>query len=217
MAYDSPNFLSGTSPTRLTVHPEPQVQKPQASQESTQDTSWGGDGFGFDDLIDLVNPLHHLPVIGTIYRQLSGDEIAPEAQILGGAAFGGAIGLAAAGVNAIIAQETGDDLAGNALALVSGDTTGSVAEEGETIINTAEPIELSSAATSTAALPALLPTRTPSISEMMGQDQNKGGPSKHDVILELFGNDVAGAHEQYQKAQLQMHVMQVAKDMEQIA
>jgi hypothetical protein len=52
------------------------------------------DGFGFDDLLDIVNPLQHIPIIGTIYRELTGDEIEAPARIAGGALFGGLVGLA---------------------------------------------------------------------------------------------------------------------------
>jgi len=30
---------------------------------------FGEDGIGFDDLLDVINPLHHIPVVGTIYRR----------------------------------------------------------------------------------------------------------------------------------------------------
>ena len=74
--------------------------------------------FGFGDIIDMVNPLHHLPVVGHIYRELTGDEIKPIGQIMGGALFGGPLGAASGLVNVVIQQETGKDVAGNAFALV---------------------------------------------------------------------------------------------------
>ena len=49
---------------------------------------------GFADLLDMVNPLQHIPVIGSIYRQISGDEIRPIIKIAGGALFGGPLGAA---------------------------------------------------------------------------------------------------------------------------
>lgn len=73
--------------------------------------------FGFSDLIDMVNPLQHIPVVNYVYRELSGDQIKPIAQIIGGAVFGGPMGAASGLVNVVIEQETGKDLAGNAMAL----------------------------------------------------------------------------------------------------
>ncbi|MAR55972.1 MAG: hypothetical protein CMM93_02205 [Rickettsiales bacterium] len=106
-------------PTKITVHPLPQGQKAQAAQ---RDTSWGGDGFGFDDFLDIINPLQHIPVVGHIYRAITGDEIATEARIVGGAAFGGVIGLAVAGADAIIETESGATVAEHAVAMVTGET-----------------------------------------------------------------------------------------------
>lgn len=68
---------------------------------------FGEDGFGFDDVIDVVNPLQHIPIVSTVYRWLTGDEISPAAQLAGGALFGGAIGLAGAAGSLIL-----DGLAG---------------------------------------------------------------------------------------------------------
>ena len=73
--------------------------------------------FGFGDLIDMVNPLHHVPVVGHIYREVTGDEIKPIGQIIGGAVFGGPIGAASGLANTVLKEETGKDMAGNALAM----------------------------------------------------------------------------------------------------
>ena len=79
------------------------------------------DEFGFADLIDMVNPLHHVPVVGHLYREMTGDEIKPIGKIMGGAVFGGAIGAASGLVNVIIEEETGQDIAGNAMTLAFGE------------------------------------------------------------------------------------------------
>ena len=64
----------------------------------------------FGDFIDLINPLHHIPIIGTIYRAITGDEIGGPAKILGGMLFGGPIGFIAAAFDTILTQATGRDL-----------------------------------------------------------------------------------------------------------
>ncbi len=74
--------------------------------------------FGFGDLIDMVNPLQHIPVVSHLYRQFTGDEIRPISTIIGGAVFGGAAGAASGLVNAAIQEETGKDLTGNVLSFV---------------------------------------------------------------------------------------------------
>ena len=29
----------------------------------------------FRDIVDLINPLHHIPLVGTLYRKITGDEM----------------------------------------------------------------------------------------------------------------------------------------------
>jgi len=74
--------------------------------------------FGFGDLIDMVNPLHHIPLIGQVYRHLTGDEIRPASQIIGGSVFGGPAGGAINLAGVVIKEETGKTLAENTLAFV---------------------------------------------------------------------------------------------------
>jgi hypothetical protein len=88
--------------------------------EETADV-FGKDGLGFDDILDIINPLHHIPVVGTLYRAITGDELALAPRVMGGALFGGVIGFAAALVNAIIDEATGSDIGDKALALFTGD------------------------------------------------------------------------------------------------
>ncbi|NKB49323.1 MAG: hypothetical protein GKS02_08150 [Alphaproteobacteria bacterium] len=88
----------------------------------TKVVSFAEDGSSFfDNLLDIVNPLQHIPVVSTIYRAISGDEIAAPARLIGGALFGGPMGLGSAAANLMFEEVSGDDLAGHALALI-GDT-----------------------------------------------------------------------------------------------
>jgi hypothetical protein len=82
-----------------------------------------GDDF-LSTLLDIINPLQHIPIISNIYRELTGDEIGGAARMIGGALFGGPLGFASASANTIIEQATGDDLFGHAVALISGDDPG---------------------------------------------------------------------------------------------
>jgi hypothetical protein len=78
---------------------------------------WGSDGFTFGDLFDIINPLQHIPVISTIYRAITGDDIAVAPKVAGGALFGGVIGLVASIVDTAIDQITGNDAGEHILAL----------------------------------------------------------------------------------------------------
>jgi hypothetical protein len=82
---------------------------------------FGADGLTFGDLLDVINPLQHVPVVATIYRSMSGDSIAPGPRLAGGGLFGGLIGLAGAAVNLAIEKTTGKDIGGHMLALLTGD------------------------------------------------------------------------------------------------
>jgi hypothetical protein len=61
---------------------------------------FGDNGLDFLDVLDLVNPLQHIPVVSTLYRSLTGDQISPGMRVAGGALYGGPIGagLATAGL-----------------------------------------------------------------------------------------------------------------------
>ncbi|HUT50804.1 MAG TPA: hypothetical protein VM325_15810 [Alphaproteobacteria bacterium] len=76
---------------------------------------WDGGSFDFHDILDVINPLHHLPVVNSIYRAESGDEIGAVPRILGSMLYGGGlvgalIGAASAIVNIVVEHETGKDL-----------------------------------------------------------------------------------------------------------
>ena len=88
------------------------IQDAQTLQvkEKQRDTQ---SSFGFFDLLDMINPLQHIPVVSTIYRAVTGDTIKPISNIVGGAVFGGPVGGAMGLVNAVAQHETGEDLLGN--------------------------------------------------------------------------------------------------------
>jgi hypothetical protein len=90
---------------------EPQVQVPDRDET----------GLGFDDFLDVINPLQHLPVVGTIYRALSDDQIAPPAQIAGGALFGGLFGFLGALGSVIYEEIAGESVEDTVLSLFDAD------------------------------------------------------------------------------------------------
>lgn len=112
---------SGTSPV--------EAAPPQPAKTAGGDgfEPFGADGFGFDDLLDIVNPLQHIPIVSTLYRAISGDDIAAAPRLLGGTLFGGPIGLAAAAVNVVVDESSGMDIGEHVLALFDGDSDGSPA------------------------------------------------------------------------------------------
>ena len=97
---------------------------------------FGNDGFNFKDLIDIVNPLQHIPVVSTLYRDLTGDEISPASRIAGGSLFFGPIGAAVSTANVIIDKTTGDDIGGHVMAVFTDN------ENKDTVLADVEPIGL---------------------------------------------------------------------------
>ena len=81
---------------------------------------FGKDGFTFEDFIDIVNPLQHIPVVSTVYRQMTGDGLDPGSRIGGGALFGGPIGLVAGLNNVLVDETTGKDVGEQVVALFDG-------------------------------------------------------------------------------------------------
>ncbi len=78
-------------------------------------------GLSFWDFLDLINPLQHIPVVNTIYRDLTGDTIKTPIQLIGSTIVGGPIGFATAMVDSIIEEATGTDMGGHAMALLKGE------------------------------------------------------------------------------------------------
>lgn len=100
--------------------PEQSFENALALQSSADDpfVKTGPEEFGFGDLLDMVNPLQHIPVVNSLYREITGDQIKPAAKIVGGGLFGGPAGAASGLINTIVEKETGKDIAGNALNMV---------------------------------------------------------------------------------------------------
>lgn len=47
----------------------------------------------FSDLLDIANPLQHIPLVSEVYRSLTGDSISDSAQVVGDVLYGGPLGL----------------------------------------------------------------------------------------------------------------------------
>ncbi|WP_193172334.1 hypothetical protein [Nisaea nitritireducens] len=96
------------------------MYKPAQVASEADDGGWGPDGFGFDDFVDIVNPLQHLPFISTLYREFTGDTIAPAARTAGSALYGGPAGLVAGVANVMFEAEGGSDIGATMIAELKG-------------------------------------------------------------------------------------------------
>lgn len=100
---------------------------PAAAQPPAAHADKTDDGFSFDDLLDIINPLQHLPVISTIYRHLTGDTIKPLEQIAGDTLFGGLTGLVSSVANYAFEKVAGENLGDMVYAFVTGEDNKSTA------------------------------------------------------------------------------------------
>jgi hypothetical protein len=76
--------------------------------------------FGFDDLIDIVNPLQHIPVISTLYKHLTGDKIGVPEKIAGDALYGGLVGFFCSVGDALFTAATGKSVGDTVYSAVFG-------------------------------------------------------------------------------------------------
>ncbi|WP_439817333.1 hypothetical protein [Zavarzinia sp. CC-PAN008] len=72
----------------------------------------------FADFLDIVNPLQHIPVVGTLYREVTGDTIAPPMQVVGAALYGGGLGALGAIADVTLTEATGKSAEGHVMAML---------------------------------------------------------------------------------------------------
>jgi len=120
--FASQNRMAGSQP----VWQQPKLQDMQANFNPQLEPATGISSgvpadkqMGFADLLDVINPLQHIPLVSTLYRKVTGDVIGPAAQFIGGALFGGPIGAASAMADAAIRDRTGKGFTDNMTALVT--------------------------------------------------------------------------------------------------
>jgi hypothetical protein len=70
------------------------------------------------DVMEILNPLQHIPVVSMIYRHMTGDRIGPMERIAGDTLYGGVIGLASSVAEVAFEKLTGKDFGDTALAML---------------------------------------------------------------------------------------------------
>lgn len=118
---------------------------------------WDKKDFSFEDVLDLINPLQHIPLISTMYRESSGDTIGAVPRVLGDALYGGglvgaAIGAGTALVNVALEAFTGKDVGDTMMAMFTGGD-----KDGTAVAERASGTSSSAAATNSATTDAAAP------------------------------------------------------------
>lgn len=203
-----------SAPTaEITVRPPP-IEPPIFGVRTPGDTEAPDIRAG--DMLDIINPLHHIPFVSTLYSEVSGDKAAPIAKLVGGALLGGPIGFIAGLMSVIFEQETGKDVIGAVAAAIGGEGAPSSATRLASAATGVTPEPLPAARPETAvsdgaqtqatvtARPAPARAVTAAISHDSARDQ---------AILSLFGGQTASAHRSYQQAQLRPYLRDVDSSM----
>jgi len=102
---------------------EPVATQPLQITSEKSSGVWEKDSFSFWDIIDVINPLQHIPVISTIYRKITGDEMGYASRIAGDTLYGGMLGslissLVSAVANVFIDSTTGKDIGEHVVASI---------------------------------------------------------------------------------------------------
>ncbi|MDE1985487.1 MAG: hypothetical protein KGL56_01385 [Alphaproteobacteria bacterium] len=97
----------------------PAAQGPATAITSAQSSD--SSGFSFGDLLDIINPLQHIPVVSTIYRAITGDQIGTPEKIAGDTLYGGVIGFIASVADSAFQAITGKNVGDTVLAFLEGD------------------------------------------------------------------------------------------------
>ncbi|MGD9537811.1 MAG: hypothetical protein AB7P52_18565 [Alphaproteobacteria bacterium] len=134
----------------MRTHPDGANAPPNGNLVREESDFFGEDGFSFDDFLDIINPLHHLPLISIVYRELTGDQISAGARVIGGGLFGGPAGAMVGAVEAAIAGATG----GKDLAVVAWNAITGEGEEPAAQVAAADGVKPAAGEIEVAAAPA---------------------------------------------------------------
>jgi hypothetical protein len=206
-------------PTSLVIRPEPAHAEntgysTRSHSSSSHKNASGPDSvsvsdgdYSFWDFLDLINPLQHIPVVSTIYREVTGDTIKPELKLAGSTVLGGPLGLVTSLADVLFEQETGKDIGSTLVTSVFGDTQDA-------------PVQVAKVEAVTEAISALqAPISTalpmPSSSKKEGQDERVDRLSQIDPmskeVLALYGHSrLTQASKAYQQADMRGYLQQAS-------
>mgnify|MGYP001253360852 CR=1 FL=1 len=155
----------------------PTVTKTPRNKLITSDNGlFGKDGFTFFDFLDIINPLQHIPVISTIYRSITGDQIDPGSRIAGATLFGGPLGGALASMDVAVKHKTGSDIVEHTATFFTGGGVSNQKAENQGITPVARPVKSGNIQTNTAEI-AFIKVSTVDISAAVTAATKKPKPA----------------------------------------
>jgi hypothetical protein len=163
-----PKSLGGTvddrpSATKALVD----ATKASAAKPDDSESMWH---VSFDDVLDVVNPLQHLPIVGTVYRALTHDQIKTPEKIAGDTLYGGVMGLASSVADFGFEKLTGHNFGDTVMRLFTGHYSD---DKPTAVASNDKPATQAAATTDTA---ATIPVQTASANETaLAQSLTKSG------------------------------------------
>lgn len=204
--------IGETAPTQITIRPETTLQ------DTASANFFSPEGPSFRDMLDIINPLEHIPVVSSLFDDATGHAPSVAARLAGGALFGGPIGFAVALVNEIFTAETGRGVGGTMLAALTGTDTPAtqVASAANAPLSTASTAPDSALPPTAAISDALAKTAaatpdTITVNPLPAAGTATRAALANREVLALFGDSAPSAHRAYQNAQLRPYLKQVNK------
>lgn len=109
-SFDAARTSSVAAPSVFGMSGEDPMVQPYRQEET----------MSFGDFLDIINPLQHIPLVSTLYREITGDTINQSSRVMGGFLYGGPLGGMGAVVNVMVEDATGKDIGDQLLSAVSG-------------------------------------------------------------------------------------------------
>ena len=131
---------------------------PAAPSQAPAKSDDGWD-FSFKNLLDIVNPLQHIPIVSAIYRKLTGDIPATPEKIAGDTLYGGVIGFVSSLADSAFEAVTGKDFGDTVLAFFTGGDKPALVAQASTPPSNAAPLPAMPGAGSDTALRAAVAYR----------------------------------------------------------
>lgn len=120
-----PDFAQGIQTSFLAsmshAHAKPAATAAASATTADKTTASADDGISFDDLLDVINPLQHIPIVSTLYRKITGDTIKPLEKIAGDTLYGGLTGLGSSVADFAFQKITGKNFGDTVLSFLLGD------------------------------------------------------------------------------------------------
>ena len=197
------DILSSRQALNGPVTPPAMAQMGDPHDTSEGDTE--NHDFSFGDLVDIVNPLQHIPGVANVYRAITGDTISAPARFMGSMLFMGPVGLVMTAADTLAMNADGELASEQLIAAISGRRADSRTVMAKTNLPDTAPTPAVTATMTTAPsiAPAVALATTGGIGPNLPTEPSKAGLELQNIsgsLLDNFiknqgqGRQIAGHH-----------------------